>query len=130
VDNWGVLGESGLFTRIDNIAAKVSALCARKLSQHSSCLVLVLGIVVFHLSFGSLAFAASGEQIFDDAACTLLDAVLTANFGAMITVIAGALAILASVMGSFKGAWALLFVSVGCFIYPELVKVLFSGLSC
>ncbi len=119
-----------MFTRIDTIATKVSARCAATLSQHSTGIVFVLSLLVVHLSFGSIAFAASGDQIFDQAACTLLDAVLTSNFGAMITVIAGALAILASVMGSFKGAWALLFVSVGCFIYPELVKVLFGGLSC
>lgn len=74
------------------------------------------------------AFAQTGGQIFQSAACGLLDKVLTKDFGGMVTTIAGSLAILASVTGSFKGAWALVFVSVGCFIYPHTVDLLFPGM--
>lgn len=73
----------------------------------------------------SVALAQTGGEIFGDSACGILGDVLAADFGAMITVIAGSLAILASVTGSFRGAWALLFVSVGSFIFPDTVKLLF-----
>jgi hypothetical protein len=71
------------------------------------------------------AFAQEGANIFKDAACNLLGAVLTEYFGAMLTVLAGTLAIISSVTGSFRMAWVLLFVSVGIFIFPELVETFF-----
>ncbi len=67
----------------------------------------------------------AGAQIFSQAACGILFEVLAKDFGGMLTVIAGSLAILASVTGSFKGAWALVFVSVGAFVYPHTVSILF-----
>ena len=70
----------------------------------------------------------AGQQIFAQAACGILFQVLAEDFGGMLTVIAGSLAILASVTGSFKGAWALVFVSVGSFVYPHTVSVLFPGM--
>jgi len=70
----------------------------------------------------------AGEEIFAQAACGILYEVLAKDFGGMLTVIAGSLAILASVTGSFKGAWALVFVSVGSFVYPHTVSVLFPGM--
>lgn len=87
---------------------------------------------VFVLLFVDAAHAATGDKIFKDAACTLLEDVLTSSdkgfFGAMLTVIAGSLAILSSVMGSFKGAWVLLFVSVATYLAPATVAVLFPDL--
>ena len=67
----------------------------------------------------------AGEQIFAQAGCGILFRVLAEDFGGMLTVIAGSLAILASVTGSFKGAWALVFVSVGSFVFPHTVSILF-----
>lgn len=81
-----------------------------------------------------MAHAATGDEIFGQAACNILYDVLTGNgdnkgyFGAMITVIAGSLAILASAMGSFKGAWVLLFVSVATYTLPGTVFILFPSL--
>ena len=71
---------------------------------------------------------ATGDGIFKDAACGILDKVLAKDFGGLLTVIAGSLAILASVTGSFRGAWALIFVSVGSFVFPNLVDALFPGM--
>ena len=89
---------------------------------------LACALVLLLTVFAGEAFAATGDQIFKTATCNLLDDVITKDFGAMITVLAGSLAILASVMGSFKGAWVLLFVSVGCYVLPETVDVLFPGM--
>lgn len=78
--------------------------------------------------FTDNAEAQQGGQIFKDAACNLLDLVLTKNFGAMITSIAGFLALIGAAAGAFRGAWIVVFVSVGCFIYPELLNQLFPGM--
>jgi len=109
-----------------NISLNLRAICSNWVSLSYWTAVVFSAQVIFV----EKAFAAQGDTIFQDAACTLLTAVLTDNFGAMITVIAGGLAILASAMGSFKGAWALLFVSIGIFIYPDLVHVFFPELAC
>jgi len=75
--------------------------------------------------FSNLAMAQTGGQVFQQSACAILDRVLAQDFGALITVIAGSLAIIASVTGSFRGAWALIFVSVGSFIFSDIVHLLF-----
>jgi hypothetical protein len=95
-------------------------------------LLLIIAIVIFGFDAVALAQKAdggsAGGEIFADAACGILEKVLIQDFGALITVIAGSLAILASVTGSFRGAWALLFVSVGTFVYPATVELLFPGM--
>lgn len=83
---------------------------------------------VFLLIFVEPVFAQTGGEIFKDAACGLLGKVLTKDYGGLLTMIAGSLAILASVTGSFKGAWALVFVSVGSFVFPHTVDLLFPGM--
>ena len=69
-----------------------------------------------------------GGTIFQQATCNLLDLVLTKYFGAMITAITGMLASIGAAAGFFKGAWALVFVSVGCFIFPQFIEELFPGM--
>ena len=93
-------------------------------SKALSGLFLAFGAGLLFAGMQSAAFAAGGDP-FKDAACNLFNLVLEKDFGAMATVIAGALAIVASIVGSFKGAWALVFVSVGCYIAEELVQKLF-----
>ena len=90
----------------------------------------MLAFTMFHVVLADGAFAQEGGSVFEKAACNLLTEVLTKDFGAMVTAITGLLAIVAAAAGSFKGAWALIFVSVGAFIYPALVKVLFPNLAC
>ncbi len=75
-------------------------------------------------------FAQDGAGIFEKAACNLLDQVLAKNFGSMITVVAGVIAIISSVVGSFRTAWVLVFVSVGIYIFPSIVKIFFPNLAC
>ena len=69
--------------------------------------------------------AQQGGKIFETAACNLLGQVLTQNFGAMLTVFAGLFAIISAVVGSFRMAWVLVFVSAGIYIFPEFVELLF-----
>lgn len=69
--------------------------------------------------------AQQGGQIFKEHACNLLDEVLTQDFGSMLTVLAGLFAIVSSVVGAFRMAWVLVFVSVGIFIFPKIVSMLF-----
>lgn len=85
-------------------------------------------VVLFSTS--TICFAQDGAGIFERAACNLLDEVLAKNFGSMITVVAGVIAIISSVVGSFRTAWVLVFVSVGIYIFPSIVKIFFPNLSC
>jgi hypothetical protein len=73
--------------------------------------------------------AQQGGEIFQKAACSLLTQVLTEHFGSMLTVLAGTFAIISSVVGSFRMAWVLVFVSVGIFIFPNLVETFFPEIS-
>lgn len=77
--------------------------------------------------FPSFSWAQQGGDIFGTN-CKNIKTLLSGNFGAMLTAITGALAIIASVAGSFRGAWALLFVSVGSFVFEGLVELLFPGM--
>ena len=88
----------------------------------------ILGLVILFAS--ETVSAQQGGQIFKDAACNLLSQVLTKDFGAMLTVLAGLFALISSVVGAFRMAWVLVFVSVGVFIFPKFVYVLFPDLNC
>lgn len=92
--------------------------------------ILTLAMVLVNTSTADWAAAQEGASVFEKYACSILGDVITGDFSAMITAITGVLAIIAAAAGSFKGAWALLFVSCGAFIYPALVKVFFPDLSC
>jgi hypothetical protein len=86
-----------------------------------------LSIIIF--GFSTEVFAQQGGDIFEKAACNLLTQVLTEHFGSMLTVLAGTFAIISSVVGSFRMAWVLVFVSVGIFIFPNLVETFFPSIS-
>ena len=68
-----------------------------------------------------------GGQIFRGAARTIVDDIATGAFGGMATAITIALAIVAAVTGSYRGAWAVLFVSIGLFVLQPLCALLFPG---
>jgi hypothetical protein len=126
-----------LMSLFKGAGVKMKELCCRLyvgtsfwLQRHAAVLLFLLGLVLLHCGLTGAAQAQTGGQVFGTSACNLLGQVLEKNFGAMITVITGALAILAAIVGSFKGAWALVFVSVGCFICEELIQILFPGLQC
>lgn len=92
--------------------------------------ILKFSISVLVAAFSSSAFAATGGDIFKNAACNLLDQVLTKDFGALMTVLAGLFAIFSAIVGSFRQAWVLVFVSVGIYIYPDIVEKFFPSLGC
>lgn len=73
----------------------------------------------------SPAHAQQGGAIFKNAACNLVDQVLTQDFGSLLTVLAGIFALVSSVVGAFRMAWVLVFVSVGIYIFPKFVEMLF-----
>ncbi len=100
--------------------------CCRLLQRHSGSLLLLFGTVLLLNGMQDVALAQTGEGIFDDAACVLGQEVLTKEYGAMLSAIAGLLAIITSVMGAFKSAWALVFVTVGTFTFPQIVSELFN----
>ena len=70
--------------------------------------------------------AQQGPRTFKDAAKQIVDDVAPGAFGAMVVAITGLLALVAAVTGSYKGAWAVLYVSVGLYILRELVELLFT----
>lgn len=91
-------------------------------------LVLILGHLVPALAQpnpGGGGAGGDGGDIFAKAAKTIVGEIATGAFGAMATVVTGALAIVAAITGSYRGAWAILFVSIGLFILEPLCKLLF-----
>ena len=104
------------------------------LSDNATSLLVIAGFVllVAGLHQGAYADSASSCQDgdFGECACDILHDLMDKNFGAMLTVITGALAIVLSILGVYKGAWAVLFVSVGCFISEQLIKGFFPGVGC
>lgn len=83
------------------------------------------------LQFPATSFAATGDEVFKTAATDIACKVMPKKFGAMLAGFAGLFALISAVTGSYKGAWALLFVSIGAFIFPEVIGILFKGtVSC
>ena len=87
-------------------------------------------ITIAVILVSGVASAQQGAGIFKDAACNLLDQVLTKDFGALMTVLAGVFAIFSAIVGSFRNAWILVFVSIGIYIYPTIVSKFFPDLGC
>ena len=87
-------------------------------------------VFAFLILFSSNVFAATGGDIFKNAACNLLKEVLTKDYGALMTVLAGLFAIFSAIVGSFRQAWVLVFVSVGIYVYPYIVDRFFPDLGC
>jgi hypothetical protein len=86
-------------------------------------------VLMVILGFSDAALAQEGAEIFRNSACNLLTQVLTQHFGSMLTILAGTFAIISSVVGSFRMAWVLVFVSVGIFIFPNFVEVFFPDIT-
>lgn len=74
-------------------------------------------------------FASAQGVTFKQAAQRIAGEVAGGAFGAMVVAITGILAIVSAVTGSYKGAWAVLYVSIGLYILKELVKILFPGIA-
>ena len=85
----------------------------------------VLGTALILLVTEPALAEATGDGIFRNAAIAIVCEVLPERFGAMVSGFAGIFALVSAVTGNFRGAWALLFVSVGCYIAADMVGVLF-----
>ncbi len=84
--------------------------------------------VISILTADSAYAQVAGEVVtFKSAAQQIVDKVAVGAFGAMATAITAALAIVAAITGSYKGAWAVLYVSIGLFILKPLCQLLFPG---
>ncbi len=114
------------FSELETQTLRLQLAGERLLRRHSGVLLFLFGTVVLLNGLQESVLAQTGEGIFDDAACVLGEEVLTKEFGAMLSAIAGLLAIMASVMGAFKAAWSLVFVTVGTFTFPKIVSELFT----
>ena len=102
----------------------------KTLARVQAPLCLVIAMVLVNSAWIDIAAAQTGGEVFKKYACSILGNVINGDFAAMITAITGVLAIIAAAAGSFKGAWALVFVSCGAFIFPALVETFFPNLSC
>lgn len=72
------------------------------------------------------AFAAESGEKYKEV-CSGVIGLMQGDFGAMLTAAAGVGAIIASALGGFKMAWALIVVSVGSFILEGYVELFFDG---
>ena len=84
-------------------------------------------LLVFLFASASPVYA---QDFFANYACDLQLEVLGGTFGAMLTAITAVIAIIAAAAGSFKGAWACVFVSVGSYVLPEVIGILSPTLNC
>lgn len=110
---------------------KLYIFCAVKLERHQSVLLCLFGMLLTLSGSSEMAHAqATGDSIFKESACMILQKGIQGTFGAMLTVIAGMIAVTASILGAFKAAWACVFVSVGAFIFNKFVEIFFPGLDC
>lgn len=82
--------------------------------------------VLFMSVLPEAAFAVEGDGIFKAAAAGIVDKVLPGSFGATCAVVAGVLALVAAATGSYRGAWALVFVVFACYLARNVLEILFS----
>ncbi|MBP9837438.1 MAG: hypothetical protein KBC84_01860 [Proteobacteria bacterium] len=98
---------------------------------------LILLLVAVCLVITDLALAAGATSGYDDGEGNKFDEVCKSSlkylqedgFSAMLAAIAGIGAIIASALGGFRMAWALLIVSLGSYILGQYVGLFFEG-SC
>ena len=95
------------------------------LERNAGLVLVVFGALLLHFGLADLAFAQTGGEVFQDAAVNLACNVLPGKFGAMLSAFTGIFALIAAATGAYRGAWALLFVSIGCYIAKEFVAILF-----
>ncbi len=104
--------------------------CSNRVIGRVKLVLIVFSLILLHgVSEAFAQDTAQGAHIFKNAACNLLTQVLTQHFGSMLTILAGTFAIISSVVGSFRMAWVLVFVSVGIFIFPNIVEIFFPDIS-
>lgn len=113
--------------RISNVLSGSSIRLALSLERHLGLALFLLGASLLVLSGAELALAQTGGEVFGSAATNIACQVMPGKFGAMLSAFAGLFALVAAATGSYRGAWALVFVSVGAYIFKEFVQILFPG---
>ena len=103
----------------------VHACCSTALQNHQGTIMFLLGAALISFGVSELALAQEGAEIFQQASSNLACQVMPGKFGAMVSAFAGMFAIVSAATGSYRGAWMLLFVSIGAFIFKELIQILF-----
>lgn len=115
--------ESRLSKAYRLLCIRSAAAGQRTFERHAGLSLFLLGVGLLYGGASELAHAGSGTY---GQACDGLLQLVEGTFGALITAAAGVGAIVASAVGGFKMAWALVVVSVGAFILRSFIT-LFNG---
>lgn len=120
--------------RITNFTIKSYVLTASVAERHQRLILFILGLVLISNGLidsslaqeeGGITSGYTGKK-FGDVCKKIIDMHGNeSDYGALLTSLAGIAAILASAMGGFKSAWALLVVSIGSFILDTYRKLFF-----
>lgn len=97
-----------------------------------NCLTVLVLIILFQqmaLAQATDAGAGYNDDKFGKACLSALD-YIQGGFGALLSAVTGFAAIVASAVGGFRMAWALLVVSVGAFILQEYMEIWFGLEAC
>ena len=112
-------------TKCFELSCRVYLWAADSFRSHSPAIMFLLGAFLLAHGLGEFAAAQTGGEIFKSAAVNLACNVLPGRFGAMLSAFAGIFALVAAATGAYRAVWALVFVSVGCYIAGEFVGILF-----
>lgn len=90
----------------------------------SNIALLVVLVLLFVAFLPDTSFAAEGSEIFQKATRGILKRILPGSFGATVAMVAGILALVSAAVGSYRGAWALVFVCIACRLAESFVAIL------
>ena len=110
---------------INDSCVRVNAFAETIWNRYAGVLLCALGVGLLSFGLTDLTLAQTGGEIFQDAATQLACVVMPGKFGALLSTFTGIFALIAAATGNYRGAWALVFVSVGAFIFKEFVAILF-----
>ena len=118
-----MVAKQNYFNRIKDLYSATCASIAVHAEAHGRFLMLALGLGLLYTVGAEPAHAGVGTY---NEACGKLLGLVEGSFGALVAAAAGVGAIVASALGGFKMAWALVVVSVGSFILRSYIT-LFNG---
>ncbi|MFN8391905.1 MAG: hypothetical protein U0136_16570 [Bdellovibrionota bacterium] len=116
--------------RLIDLSRKVVIKTLSLIDEYQLPLLFIVGACLLSFGLHDIAAAQEGSEIFKDATVNLACHVLPGKFGAMLSAFTGMFALVAAATGNYRGAWGLVFVSVGCYIAKELVGILFDDAKC
>lgn len=108
---------------VERLVRKSQEVHVRFIIEPERCCLHVFGVLalslMFVVVFSDTAYAYSDERF--KTVCQKAMDYLEGGFGTLLTAVAGMGAIVASAMGGFKTAWALLVVAIGSFILRNFI---------